>query len=46
MIRKNSIRKSIVEVESAENLEQLKEALLIVLKVIDEECQIGEKQKK
>lgn len=37
MIKNNEIRKSIVEVESAENLEQLKEAVLSVFKVIDEE---------
>ena len=37
MIKSNGIRKCIVEVESAENLEQLKEAVLSILKVIDRE---------
>ena len=37
MIKNNGIRKSIVGVETAESLEQLKEGVLAVFKAIDEE---------
>ena len=37
MIKTKSIRDSIIEVENAENLKELKEAALSVFKAIDEE---------
>lgn len=37
MIRNKNIKTGIIEVESAENLEQLKESVLVVFKEIDRE---------
>lgn len=37
LIKNESIKKGMMEVDSAENLEQLKEAVLSVFTVIDEE---------
>lgn len=42
MIRNNSIAKAISEVESAENLEQLKEAILTAFKGIDRELYLNQ----
>ena len=39
MIKNRSIRKSIMEVEKSENLEQLKEGVLAVFKEIDGEIE-------
>lgn len=48
MIRNRNIKIGIIEVETAENLEQLKESVLVVFKEIDRELNylnqnIGEK---